>query len=69
MDRMLRSAARLAAGCLCLAGAAAAQEARGLLTGREPKGLEVYESAMTPAQRKWQYPQSLYYFYRWTGEE
>ena len=39
------------------------------LTGREPRGVDVYEMAMTPAQRKWQYPQSLYHFYRWTGEE
>ena len=41
----------------------------GFLTGREPRGVDVYEMAMTPAQRKWQYPQSLHKFYRWTGEE
>ncbi|MSR83232.1 MAG: hypothetical protein EXS58_09965 [Candidatus Latescibacteria bacterium] len=69
MDRMLWKVARCAVGLLCLAVVAVAQEGRNFLTGREPKGLEVYESAMTPAQRKWQYPQSLYHFYRWTGEE
>ena len=31
--------------------------------------MAIHESAMTPVQRKWQYPQSLYHFYRWTGEE
>ena len=41
----------------------------GFVTGREPHGVDVYDMAMTPAMRKWQYPQSLYNFYRWTGEE
>ena len=35
----------------------------------EPHGVDVYDMAMTPSMRKWQYPQSLYNFYRWTGEE
>jgi hypothetical protein len=39
------------------------------MSGREPKGVALYESSMTPVQRKWQYPQSLYHFYRWTGED
>ena len=41
----------------------------GFVTGREPHGVDVYEMAMTPSVRKWQYPQSLYNFYQWTGEE
>ena len=53
---------------LCVCDAAFAQRV-GFLTGREPRGVDVYEMAMTPAQRKWQYPQSLHKFYRWTGEE
>ena len=36
----------------------------GFVTGREPHGVDVYEMAMTPAVRKWQYPQSLYNFYQ-----
>ena len=55
-------------GLLFLNDLASAQRV-GFLTGREPKGVEVYESAMTPSLRKWQYPQSLYHFYRWSGED
>ncbi|MBI2505371.1 MAG: hypothetical protein HYW07_19325 [Candidatus Latescibacteria bacterium] len=69
MDRKLWQAACGAVGLLCLAWAASAQEGKGVASGREPKGLEVYENSMVPTQRKWQYPQSLYYFYRWTGED
>jgi hypothetical protein len=53
---------------LLLAESAVAQRL-GLPTGREPRGVAVYEMAMTPSQRKWQQSQSLYQFYRWTGEE
>jgi hypothetical protein len=53
---------------LLLAETAPAQQL-GLTTGREPRGVQVYEMAMTPTQRKWQQSQSLYQFYRWTGEE
>ncbi len=38
------------------------------LSGREPRGVEVYEMAMTPSVRKWQQPQSFYHFYKWTGD-
>ena len=53
---------------MALADIAAAQQL-GLASGREPRGVQVYEMAMTPTQRKWQQSQSLYQFYRWTGEE
>lgn len=69
MRRMFYSAVVTASvASLCVCDAAFAQRV-GFLTGREPRGVDVYEMAMTPAQRKWQYPQSLYKFYRWTGEE
>ena len=55
-------------GLLLLAESALAQN-QGLVSGREPRGVQVYEMAMTPSQRKWQQAQSLYHFYRWTGEE
>jgi hypothetical protein len=67
MDRIFSKVAGLV--LLCLAGAALAQEGKSIISGREPKGLEVYENSMVPTQRKWQYPQSLYHFYRWTGED
>ena len=66
--RCMLYAAVVTAGVALLCDAAFAQRV-GFLTGREPRGVDVYEMAMTPAQRKWQYPQSLYHFYRWTGEE
>ena len=53
---------------LLLVEMASAQEL-GLASGREPRGVQVYEMALTPTQRKWQHSQSLYQFYRWTGDE
>ncbi|MBM3280861.1 MAG: hypothetical protein FJY95_22710, partial [Candidatus Handelsmanbacteria bacterium] len=67
MDRIFSKMVGLV--LLCLTGAALAQEGKAIVSGREPRGLEVYENSMVPTQRKWQYPQSLYHFYRWTGEE
>ena len=52
-----------------LSGDIAYGQRLGFVTGREPHGVDVYDMAMTPSLRKWQYPQSLYNFYRWTGEE
>ena len=68
MRCMLKAILVATASALFLHDAASAQRV-GLLTGREPQGVDVYDMAMTPSQRKWQYPQSLYHFYRWTGEE
>lgn len=68
LRQTLRAAVGAIAVLLYLNSAAVAQSAR-FLTGREPRGVELYESPMTPVVRKWQYPQSLYHFYRWTGEE
>lgn len=65
---MLRAFLIAIAGVVLLNDAVSAQRV-GSLTGREPQGVDVYDMAMTPAQRKWQYPQSLYHFYQWTGEE
>ncbi len=64
----------LSALCVAVAGIVLVHDAvyaqrLGFVTGREPRGVEVYDMAMTPSMRKWQYPQSLYNFYRWTGEE
>ncbi len=53
---------------LLLVEVASAQQL-GLASGREPRGVQVYEMALTPTQRKWQHSQSLYQFYRWTGDE
>ena len=40
-------------GLLLLAESALAQN-QGLVSGREPPAVQVYEMAMTPSQRKWQ---------------
>ena len=40
-----------------------------LKTDLTPSGVGVYEGAMIPVMRRWQYPQSLYQQYRWTGQE
>jgi hypothetical protein len=45
------------AGVMLVHDAAYAQRL-GFVTGREPHGVEVYDMAMTPSMRKWQYPQS-----------
>jgi len=53
---------------LCCCEVVSAQRL-GLASGREPRGVQVYEMAMTPTQRKWQQSQSQYHLYRWIGEE
>jgi hypothetical protein len=67
--RCLLSALFVAVAGVMLVHDAAYAQRLGFVTGREPHGVEVYDMAMTPSMRKWQYPQSLYNFYRWTGEE
>ncbi|SVD68823.1 uncharacterized protein METZ01_LOCUS421677, partial [marine metagenome] len=39
---------------LLLVEVASAQQL-GLASGREPRGVQVYEMALTPTQRKWQH--------------
>ena len=67
--RCLFRAFYVAIVAVVLSGDIANGQRLGFVTGREPHGVDVYDMAMTPSMRKWQYPQSLYNFYRWTGEE
>ncbi len=67
--RCLLSALFVAVAGIVLVQDAAYGQRLGFVTGREPHGVDVYDMAMTPSVRKWQYPQSLYNFYSWTGEE
>lgn len=67
--RCLLSALFVAVVGVMLVHDAAYAQRLGFVTGREPHGVDVYDMAMTPSMRKWQYPQSLYNFYQWTGEE
>ncbi|MEE3233365.1 MAG: hypothetical protein VX294_04300 [Candidatus Latescibacterota bacterium] len=54
---------------ICLQEASlSAQKKVSFLTGREPRGVQVYEMAMTPSMRKWEQSQSFYHFYKWTGD-
>ena len=54
---------------VCVIAVEASAQRIAFLTGREPQGVDIQEVAMTPAQRKWKYPQSLYHLYRWAGDE
>ena len=56
-------------GLICLMAVEALAQRSAFLTGREPQGVDIQDVAMTPAQRKWKYPQSLYHFYRWVGDD
>ena len=52
MRCMLYAVLVATASAVLLPDAVSAQRV-GLLTGREPQGVDVYDMAMTPAQRKW----------------